>query len=208
MTVAFHLCGEAHGLAVPSGAMADEHDAVVYLGTRAAAEHRQHPDRTVVLVEIGDAALGVATGEHAGGEGDNRVGMARFRLGSEWRDLVELVIQPNTDPAAVQAARSLIEGALGLKTAICSDRPGRIIDRLVRPYYNAALRGLDEQLATAADLDKTVRLGLGYPEGPIALLERTGLAEHFRVSRKLWEELGEQAYVPARRARVAWERSE
>ncbi len=209
MTVEFHLCGETLGLSVPenmSRDMQEEHDAVVYLGTRAMAEQQSHSDRKVVLVELGDSPLGAATGERAGTEGDNRVGLARFRLGAEWRDLVELVIQPETDPDAVLAARSVLEGTMGMKTAVCRDRPGRIINRLVRPYYNAALRGLDEQLATADDLDKTVRLGLGYPEGPIELLERTGLADHFRASRRLWEQLGEPAYFPARRAQVAWER--
>lgn len=206
MTVEFHLCGETLGLSAPESMASDvheQHDAVVYLGTKAMTEQQSHPDRKVVLVELGDSLLGAATGERAGMEGDNRVGLARFRLGSEWRDLVELVIQPETDPGAVLAARGLLEGTMGMKTAVCRDRPGGIINRLVRPYYNAALRGLDEQLATAEDLDKTVRLGLGYPEGPIELLERTGLADHFRTSRRLWEQLGEPGYFPARRAQVA-----
>ena len=70
----------------------------------------------------------------------------------------------------------------------------------------AALRAgiqLDEGLATADDMDTTLKLGLGYPEGPIALLERTGLAAHFDVSQALHESLGDAAYAPARRARVA-----
>jgi 3-hydroxybutyryl-CoA dehydrogenase len=77
------------------------------------------------------------------------------------------------------------------------------VDRLIRPYLNAALRRLDEGLATADDMDATLKLGLGYPEGPIALLERTGLAAHFDVSQALYEALGDAAYAPARRARVA-----
>ena len=82
-----------------------------------------------------------------------------------------------------------------------------IIDRLARPYYNAALRRLDEGLASAGDLDTTLKLGLGYPEGPISLLERTGLAEHYDVTQALHEALADPAYAPARRARVAKLRS-
>lgn len=78
----------------------------------------------------------------------------------------------------------------------------------MRRYYNAALRRLDEGLATADDLDTTLRLGLGYPEGPIALLERTGLAHHFDVTHALFEAYGEPPYAPARRARVAKQRSD
>ena len=73
----------------------------------------------------------------------------------------------------------------------------------MRPYYNAALAKLDAGLATAEDMDLTLRLGLGYPEGPIALLERTGLDAHHDVTSALYEALGDPAYAPARRAQVA-----
>jgi 3-hydroxybutyryl-CoA dehydrogenase len=91
--------------------------------------------------------------------------------------------------------------------AVCEDFPGRIVNRLLRPYFNAALRRLDEKLATADDLDRTLCMGLGYPEGPIALLDRTGLAEHFDVTQALYEALGQEPYAPARAARVARERA-
>ena len=131
------------------------------------------------------------------------LGFARFRLGRrEPTGLVELVKQPNTDPAALAAAREVFEAA-GLATAVCNDSAGRILDRLIRPYYNRALRALDDGLASADDLDLTIRLGLGFREGPIAVLEDSGLAEHFDVSQALFEAYGEEALVPARRARVA-----
>ncbi|OYX76019.1 MAG: hypothetical protein B7Y77_02760 [Bradyrhizobium sp. 35-63-5] len=59
------------------------------------------------------------------------------------------------------------------------------------------------KLATADDMDLTLKLGLGYPEGPIELLERTGLAAHHDVTAALHEALGNPAYAPARRAQVA-----
>jgi 3-hydroxybutyryl-CoA dehydrogenase len=159
-----------------------------------------------ILVELGNECLGVHTGESAGGEGSNVLGFARFRLGDDPpADLVELVRQPATADDALAAARELFAGA-GFKVALCHDFSGRIIDRLIRPYFNAALQKLDEGLATADDLDLTVRLGLGYKAGPIALLERSGLAHHFDVSQALFEAYGEAAYAPARRARVAHER--
>lgn len=159
--------------------------------------------KTAVVLELGTECLGVHTGESRGEEGSNVLGFARFRMGeAPPTNLVELVKQPRTDPRALAAAKAVLEGA-GLGVAVCHDFPGRIVDRLLRPYLNAALRRLDEGLASAADLDTTLRLGLGYPEGPIALLERTGLAAHFDVTRALHEALGDAAYAPARRARVA-----
>ena len=68
---------------------------------------------------------------------------------------------------------------------------------------NAALRRLDGGLASAGDMDLTLKLGLGYPEGPIELLERTGLAAHHDVTQALHQALGDVAYAPARRAQVA-----
>jgi 3-hydroxybutyryl-CoA dehydrogenase len=159
--------------------------------------------KAAILIELGNESLGVHTGESRGKEGSNVLGFNRFRLGDAApSNLVELVRQPNTPQSAIDAARQVLEGA-GLKVAVCLDFAGRIIDRLVRPYYNAALRRLDEGLATADDLDLTLRLGLGYPEGPIALLERTGLEHHFDVTSGLFDALGEAPYAPARRARVA-----
>jgi 3-hydroxybutyryl-CoA dehydrogenase len=184
-------------------------DAVVIVGADAGVALGTLADRaakTFVLVELGNECLGVHTGESRGLEGSNVLGFARFRIGDgEPSNLVELVRQPNSSPQAIDAAKQIFTGA-GLQVAVCFDFAGRIIDRLVRPYYNAALRRLDEGLASADDLDTTLELGLGYPEGPIALLERTGLAHHFDVSQTLFEAYGESAYAPARRARVAKQR--
>lgn len=194
---------EAHALIEAASASGD---VLVLTGAgagRAFAEVADKAAFTAVLIELGSECLGVHTGESRGEEGSNVLGFARFRLGdANPSDLVEIVRQPGTAPEALAAARALFE-AHGLKTAVCGDFPGRIVDRLVRPYYNAALGRLDAKLATASDMDLTLRLGLGYPEGPIELLERTGLAAHHDVTAALHEALGDAAYAPARRAQVA-----
>lgn len=186
-------------------------EVVVLIGADAGSALNDVTDRAnraAILVELGTESLGTHTGESRGTEGSNILGFARFRLGDGApSDLVELVRQPATPDAAIAAAKAVLEGA-GLKVAVCGDFAGRIIDRLIRPYYNAALRRLDEQLATADDLDLTLKLGLGYPEGPISLLERTGLAHHHDVTSALFETLGTPDYAPARRALVAKRRAE
>jgi 3-hydroxybutyryl-CoA dehydrogenase len=160
-----------------------------------------------VVVELSQECLGVYTGEARGEEGSNVLGFARFRLGDDpLTNLIELVRQPATPQSAIDAARAVFESA-GLQVAVCKDMPGRIVDRLVRPYYNAALRRLDEGLATAVDMDTTLKLGLGYPQGPIELLERSGLHHHYDVTEALFEASGDPAYAPARRAQVAKQRA-
>lgn len=183
-------------------------EVVAYIGSGAVAAWQEDPSRTAILVELTTETLGEATGESRGEEGSNTVGFARFRIGDGApSDLVELVRQPHTDAAALEAARMAFEGA-GLQVSECFDFAGRILDRLIRPYYNEALAKLDEGLATADDMDLTVKLGLGYPEGPIELLERTGLHHHHDVTQALFEVYGTKHYAPARRARVAKKRAD
>ena len=187
-----------------------EGDVVVIIGEKVAQALQtltSRDSKVAVLIELGTEPLGVHTGEAQGREGSNVLGFARFRLGTaEPTRLVEVVRQPQTAETAIAAAKEIF-GAAGLEVAVCGDFDGRIVDRLVRPYYNAALKRLDEGLATAGDLDKTLELGLGYPQGPIALLERSGLEHHYDVTHALFEALGDPAYAPARRARVAKQRS-
>jgi 3-hydroxybutyryl-CoA dehydrogenase len=182
-----------------SGGLADA-PVLVLLGT---PRLQPDPSRSAILVELGTECLGVHTGEDSGEEGSNVLGFARYRNGDDPPSkLVELVRQPRTDPAAIAAARTVLE-ATGLTVVECADAAGRIVDRLVRPKYNAALRFLDEGLATAADMDLTCRMGLGYPDGPIERVTRGGLAAHHDVTSALFEVYGTSAYAPARRAVVA-----
>lgn len=184
----------------------EDAEGLVLIGTMAGAQFQAITDLskfTFVAIELGTECLGVHTGENRGLEGSNVVGFSRFRLGDGApSNLIELVRQPDTNQMALSSAKSAFEAA-GLKVAVCLDFPGRIVNRLIRPYLNAALRRLDERLATAEDMDKTLCLGLGYPEGPISLLERTGLANHYDVTQALYQALGAEPYAPARRAQVA-----
>jgi 3-hydroxybutyryl-CoA dehydrogenase len=176
---------------------------VIYCGCRHAAD----PGKTAILVELGSECLGEHTGEDAGGEGSNVLGFARYRNGDdEPSNLVEIVRQATTPEAAIAATRALFEEC-GFKVALCSDQAGRIIDRLVRPKYNAALRFLDEGLATQKDMDLTCRLGLGYADGPVERVIRGGLLGHYDITKALFETYGTPSYAPARRAVVAARRS-
>lgn len=164
------------------------------------------PSRVAVLVEVDTECLGVHTGEDMGREGSNAVGFARYRNGDDApSSLIELVRQPATSAEAIDAARAIFVSA-GFSVVVCADQPGRIIDRLVRPKYNDALRFLDEGLADAASIDKTCCLGLGYPDGPIERVTRGGLARHHDVSTAIYAMTGQPGYAPARSAVVAKQR--
>lgn len=197
--------GESRSFPAGDAFLADagrDGEVTIHLGTPLVPD----AGKAAVLVELGTECLGVHTGEKAGEEGSNVLGFARYRNGSDApSQLIELVRQPQTTPEAIAAAKAVFEAA-GFTVAVCSDQAGRIIDRLVRPKYNDALRFLDEGLATAGDMDLTCRLGLGYPDGPIERVERGGLVHHHDVSKALFEVYGTPAYAPARRAVVAKQR--
>ncbi|MFL9949000.1 3-hydroxyacyl-CoA dehydrogenase family protein [Paraburkholderia agricolaris] len=207
---------EAHAFV---DAARDDASPRIYIGAQAGAAFAEEQRRgwhatevPFVAIELGHECLAEYTGDSAradleGGAAPNVFGFARFKLGNAApSNLIELVKPAQADAAALARAKAAFETA-GFAVAVCGDFPGRIVDRLVRPYYNAALRRLDEKLASATDLDMTLHLGLGYPEGPIALLERTGLQHHYEVTQALYDAFGDSAYAPARRAQVAHRRA-
>jgi 3-hydroxybutyryl-CoA dehydrogenase len=158
--------------------------------------------RAAILIELENECLADYVDE-SDPANVNVLGFARYRNGTDQPSkLVELVRHPNNNEAAVSAARHVFEAA-GLEVVVCSDQVGRIINRLVVPKYNAALRFLDEGLATQSDMDLTCKLGLGYPDGPIERVLRGGLRDHYKVSKTLFDAYGTAAFVPPRRAAVA-----
>src|SRR5690606_34968275 len=113
----------------------------------------RNPDKIAILIEVGNRFLADAIGLQATGDNANVLGFSHYRNGAdEPSKLVEVVRASWTTDDAVAAARAALEEA-GFISVVCTDQPGRIIDRLVRPKYNAALRFLDEGLATQTDID-------------------------------------------------------
>jgi 3-hydroxybutyryl-CoA dehydrogenase len=186
------------------GATTGDGEVTVHLG----GGYRSDAEKKAILVELDTECLGVHVGEDAGREGSNAVGFARYRNGDDPPTrLIELVRQPSTDAQALMASRAIFEAA-GFDVVVCADQPGRIVDRLVRPKYNDALRFLDEGLASAEAMDKTCRMGLGYPDGPVERVLRGRLSRHYDVTKAIFDMTGITAYVPARRAVVAKVRGE
>ena len=204
MTISYEIHKSGESRSFPDGdaffaGASESGEVAVYLG----AKHEADPSKAAILVELGTECLGVHTGENAGQEGSNVLGFARYRNGHDApSQLIELVRQPATPQSAIDAAKQVFEAA-GLSVSVCADQAGRIIDRLTRPKYNDALRFLDEGLATAADMDLTCKMGLGYPDGPIERLERGGLDHHHDVAKALFDVYGTPGFAPGRRATVA-----
>ena len=109
--------------------------------------------------------------------------------------LIEVVKAITTSDETVEFARAF--GALlGKTTVLSKDRAGFIVNMLLIPYLNGAVRMLDEGFSTREDIDAAVNLGLGHPMGPLQLLDLIGLDTALFVANVLFDEFKEPLFAP------------
>ncbi|RZT80754.1 3-hydroxybutyryl-CoA dehydrogenase [Micromonospora violae] len=110
--------------------------------------------------------------------------------------LVEVVRTIRTSPEATATARAVC-AALGKTGVVCGDRSGFIVNALLFPYLNDAVKMLEASYSTADDIDHAMKLGCGYPMGPFELLDVVGLDVSLAIQRELYLELREPGFAPA-----------
>src|SRR3990170_7328113 len=109
--------------------------------------------------------------------------------------LIELVKAITTSDETIEFGRAY--GALLGKTTVESrDRAGFIVNMLLIPYLNSAVRMLEEGFATREDIDTAIRLGLNHPMGPLQLIDLIGVDTTMFVANVLYEEFKEQLFAP------------
>ncbi|MET8703686.1 3-hydroxybutyryl-CoA dehydrogenase [Kitasatospora sp. NPDC004723] len=79
----------------------------------------------------------------------------------------------------------------------CGDRAGFIVNALLFPYLNDAVRMLQEHYATVDDIDTAMKLGCGYPMGPFELLDVVGLDVSLTIEQVLHREFREPGLAAA-----------
>jgi 3-hydroxybutyryl-CoA dehydrogenase len=109
--------------------------------------------------------------------------------------LIEVVRAITTSDETVEFSRGF-GAVLGKTTVLSKDRAGFIVNMLLIPYLNGAVRMLDEGFATREDIDTAVSLGLAHPMGPLQLLDLIGLDTALFVANVLFEEFREPLYAP------------
>jgi 3-hydroxybutyryl-CoA dehydrogenase len=112
--------------------------------------------------------------EIAGGSGraDRFVGM-HFCLPAQLMKLVEMSPGLNTSGETWDKAWAFCE-ALGQKAVATSDTPGFVLNYFLIPYNNDAIRLIEQEVASAADIDIAMKTAMGYPMGPFELLDLIG----------------------------------
>ncbi|MGA3565168.1 3-hydroxyacyl-CoA dehydrogenase family protein [Melissospora conviva] len=110
--------------------------------------------------------------------------------------LVEIVETIRTSAETAATARA-VTAALRKVGVSCTDRSGFIVNALLFPYLNDAVKMLEANYATADDIDHAMKLGCGYPMGPFELLDVVGLDVSLAITRELYLELREPGFAPA-----------
>jgi 3-hydroxybutyryl-CoA dehydrogenase len=109
--------------------------------------------------------------------------------------LVEVVRTILTDEA-VYAQAVEFGRQLGKVPVRADDRSGFIVNRLLVPYLLDAVRALAEGVGSIVDIDNAMKLGCGYPMGPLTLLDFVGLDTTYYIAEIMFTEFREQRFAP------------
>jgi len=109
--------------------------------------------------------------------------------------LLEVVRALETDEDTLSAAVE-VGKRLGKEVVVIKEAPGFITSRINAMIGNEAFYMLQEGIASAADIDKALKLGLNHPMGPFELVDLVGLDTRLNILEYLHKSLGEK-YRPA-----------
>jgi 3-hydroxybutyryl-CoA dehydrogenase len=110
--------------------------------------------------------------------------------------LVEVVSTVVTAPDVAATAIALGE-RLGKVPVSCGDRAGFIVNALLFPYLNDAVKMLEAHYASADDIDAAMKTGCALPMGPFELLDVVGLDVSLAIERSLYQEFRLSGFAPA-----------
>jgi len=126
---------------------------------------------------------------------DRFVGMHFFNPAPVMK-LVEVIRGSETSDATVQLAREVCV-RLGKDAVEVRESPGFVVNRILVPMMNEAFNLLQEGVASAADIDKAMKLGTNMPMGPFELADFTGLDIGLDTMETLFRETGDPKFRPS-----------
>jgi 3-hydroxybutyryl-CoA dehydrogenase len=110
--------------------------------------------------------------------------------------LVEVVHTISTADDVVATAHAVC-AKVGKHPVHCGDRAGFIVNALLFPYLNDAVKMLEAHYADADDIDTAMKVGCGLPMGPFDLLDVVGLDVSLAIQRTLYYEFRDAGLAPA-----------
>lgn len=107
-----------------------------------------------------------------------------------------LMVSPATAPPVRDAAHALLASD-GVAVSVISDSAGFVAQRILAMIVNTGCEIAQRGIAMPADIDAAVRLGLGYPEGPLALGDRIGARRVLAILETIGNITGDPRYRPS-----------
>ncbi len=150
-----------------------------------------HPD---TVLASNTSSLSITRLGSVSGRPERTVGMHFFNPAPVMQ-LVEVVGGLRTDPVVVSTACALAR-RLGKVPVTSRDRPGFLANRILAPMLNESFCALAEGVGSAEDIDRTAKLGLNHPMGPLELADLIGLDVCLAILEALHHELGDPRYRP------------
>ena len=114
--------------------------------------------------------------------------------------LVEIV-RPMTAADDTIASVTAFAAACGKNAVEVADRAGFIVNALLFPYLNNAVRMRENGVASRDDIDTAMKGGCNFPMGPLALLDLVGLDTSVSILDALYDEFRDPNYAPVPRLR-------
>ncbi|MCH8156993.1 MAG: 3-hydroxybutyryl-CoA dehydrogenase [Nitrospinae bacterium] len=109
--------------------------------------------------------------------------------------LVEMTRSGQMSDDVFEACRDFVE-SVGCQVVESKDSPGFIINRILMPMINEAVRALESGIATAEDIDRAMVLGTKQPMGPLALADLIGLDTVVNILNTLSDGFEDERYRP------------
>ena len=109
---------------------------------------------------------------------------------------VEVVRTVVTDPEVVDDLVTVAR-SMGKEPVVIGDRAGFIANALLFGYLNQAVSMYEANYASREDIDAAMRLGCGYPMGPLALLDLIGLDTAYQILDTMYRQSRDRLHAPA-----------
>ncbi len=161
-------------------------------GVRLDSGPRPQEGSVVVITPFGESVS--AAGEMAGLPLGKVVGVDPL---DGFAGRLTMAVHPGVAPAAGRAALSAL-AMTGHAVTVTRDAPATVAQRLLASMVNTAAEIAHRRIASATDIDIAVRLGLGYPQGPLSWGEKVGAGRILRILEAQQQGSGDPRYRPSR----------
>lgn len=163
------------------------------LGAKLQTGSRPNPDDLIVVTPFGqDASTEIAQQRL---DATRTVAVDTFGLVQPARRRT-LMVCPATRPKWRDCAHALVARDQ-VAVSVIQDSPGFVGQRVLATIVNIACEIAQQQIATPADIDRAVKLGLGYPAGPLALGDALGAAHVLEILQNIQRVTGDMRYRPS-----------